>query len=338
MKHCENSPKANIVHVLRFQCKMNENQSIVSFHLFQSTAYITAYFFGIIMSYSPLATFILSIIFYLLGGVAVAGALIVMPHHANLMPLIPYALMVFGFGIGTYKCTIPKVLHPAHKSLETFLACMFTEMALEVAIIGLASMFLLNFEIYVFLALYGVSLLVIIIATIDPMNDPKHLSEKAFKYVNVNNCMFYGLWKMAASTTSRLARMSKKKDPADAKHWLYRSEKKFGKALVEALIIKLTLHKFYIWIAGVWIAVEIRYSYWVFVTYLTDRRFAGLVFQPSQFLGLPPLIACLCLPLFVFFLGPALTWSYYNNGTRKMCLGAGFLLFATALSWQVSSG
>lgn len=308
----------------------------MSFHIFQASSYFSAYLFGIIMSYSPMAAFILTIILYMLGGGAMGFALIIMPTIPSLVKFVPFTMILFGMGVGAYKSTISKVLNPTHKAMGIFLGIMIGEMLLEAVLIGVAAMFLPKLEPFIFLGLYGVSFLVIIGASIEPMNDPKHLSEKSFKYVNVKHCVLFGVSLVLKKWFRRLAKISKK-EPPNHKHWLYGAEKKFGKELVEALIIKFSLHKIYFWVAGLWIAVELKYSYWIFYSYLSDRRIAGMVFQPAQFLALPPLISCLLIPFYAYILRPALSRSYYYNGLRQLVLGALFLLFATALGWQISA-
>lgn len=308
----------------------------MAFHIFQASSYFSAYLFGIIMSYTPMTAFILTIFMYLLGGGAMGYALIKMPTMPLLVRYVPFTMIILGLGVGAYKSTIPKVLNPTHKAMDIFIGIMIVEMVLETVIIGIVTMFLPKFEPFIFLGLYGVSFLLILGASIEPIGDPKHLSEKAFKYVNVKHCVLYGmvleLQKWYTKTDKIL-----KKEPLNDKHWLYGAEKKFGKELVEALIIKFSLHKIYLWVAGLWIAVELKYSYWIFYSYLSDRRIAGMVFQPAQFLALPPLISCILIPFYAYILGPALSRSYYYNGLRQLVLGAFFLLFATALGWQISA-
>lgn len=265
------------------------------------------------------------------------GALILMSADESLLPYLPFVMIGFGFGVGTFKCTIPKVLNPGHKAMGVFIGCMFTEMMMEVVLIGIASMFLLDFHLYVFLGLYSLSWFIILIASINPMTDPKHLSEKAFKYMNVSNCQAYGMWKLMGSYIKKLNKIKYKPTADDKRHWLYRSEKKYGKALVEALILKFNIHKFYIFIAGLWVGVEVKYSYWMFTTFVTDRRLGpSLVIQPMQYYALPPMLTVIFLPPFCYWLGPAMSKSSYSDGLKQMILGASFLLFATALGWSVS--
>lgn len=308
----------------------------MSFHVFQATTYITAFFFGTIISHFPKAAFSTMVVLYILGGGALAFALIVMPPMKQFVPYIPVALAAFGLCVGTFKSTIPKVIIPS-KSPYVFVGCMFTEMILEVCLLGLVSMFTFGYEILIALTLYGLSSLVILIGTIEPFNDPRHLTEKTFRFMNVMRCMFHGLWRLLAYHAQQMTSKKPKPDELEKKHWMYRSEKKFGKGLVEALIIKITLHKFYPWIAGVWIGVEIKNSYWIFSSYLTDRTLGPLLIHPAQYLAIPSLLNVIGIPLFVLVLAPALTRSFYNTGVRQMSVGAFFILFATGISWQLSA-
>lgn len=287
------------------------------------------------MTYSPRATIILMNFMYLIGSGSIIFAFVGMPAKPNLIPYIPYAVAVFGVGHGAYKAVVPKVLN-AEKASHVFVAISLIEMFFEFLFVGIFSMVMVNAETHIFIGFLSITILVVVISSFQPMSDPKHMTEKTFKFVRVFNCTLYGLLKLIAFHAKRVGKFKDKHKHKAPAHWLERSIKRYGHDLVDALIIKYTLHKFYFVVAGLWIGVELKYSYWIFASYLTNRIAGPLVIQPPQFLGVPPLLGLILLPIFVYFLAPAMSRSYYNTGTRQMCLGAWFILFSTALSWQLS--
>lgn len=307
----------------------------MAYHLFQSIAYFSAFFTGLIAMQSFVAALIVLLILYLLSATSLySGFLIIPPGDV----LLPFVIALFGLGNGALK----SVIHRMMKVKILGRGCILISGALLLFefLIHLLLPKGQNFSMSkdVILGLLGVVVFLLLLCIILSLLDSQ--DEAPYKLSEVVQATFYGLSSLIIKREKKAQKKDKKEKVRTKEHWMDISLNEFPIQMVQDLKQKFRLHKFYFPIIGLWIAVEIKYSFWVFSTYLTKRVWDAkeeIVVQPPQYLAIGPLIFLTFGPIFYFFVRPMLSKSFFHNSIRQMCLGGFILLIATGLGWRLTS-
>lgn len=336
------------MYYLRFDHGQTESRAILSYHLFQTIAYFSAFLNGLVAMQSVTAALILLIILYLASTLCLVGGFVLMPLAD---PVAPFVIALFGLGHGALKSVIHRMMK------EDLIGRTFTYMSALLLVAEFVTVLCvpmgvtMDIPVLTVLSLLGVVLVLLVVSILGSLFDT-HDEDKCYTFREVFACTFYGITSIlvreereAEKALGGIKRGAKKYNVEEERlkrerHWMDNCRKFYPAELVEDLKKKFKLHKFYWTIAGLWISVEMKYSFWIFNAYFTDRVLdAGreVVVTPPQYIALTPLVFIIFGPLFYLYIRPILTKSFFRDTVRQMCLGAFVILFATGLGWKLSS-
>lgn len=338
---------------LRFEEKQTEYRAILSYHLFQTIAYFTAYFNGLIAMQSIRTSLVVMLVLYVVGTICLATGLLAFQPGDTIMP---YIIPMFGLGHGALKSAIIKMMKVnliGKGYTITSGLILFFEVVCVAVLTATDRWFVAKYTIIGFLFVVFILLL---IATIGSFFDNHDTDDhKLFLIVRATA---YGLANILVTLEKKAEEALKRRPMWKGKHpkskpkriqieiirphvhWLNEAKKLYPEDLIADLRQKYRLHKFYWTIAGLWVAVEMKYSYWIINTYFTNRVLDddnSLVVQPGQYIALTPLIFFTFAPLFYLIVRPIFSKSFYNTAIRQMCLGAFIVTFACGLGWKLSA-
>lgn len=335
---------------LRFAAQQTEYRAITSYHLFQTIAYFSAYITGLIAIQSVSTALVLLMVLYVVSAACLAAGFLAFTPGDVAMPFV---IALFGLGHGALKSVIHRMMK-VELIGKAFAAMSFLLLLLEFILL----LFLPWTETFdkirfVILALLAVVFVLLLVAILGSLFDTHPATD--YSLVEVVSATYYGLTailvaaQQEAEEELRLRMLRGQKRPKGQRrvpeitreqHWMDRCLPTYPAELVQDLKQKFRLHKFYWTMAGLWVAVEVKYSYWIFNAYFTDRVVDAQeesVIQPPQYLALTPLVFLTFGPLFYLYLRPILSKSFYNSALRQMCLGAFIILIATGLGWRLST-
>lgn len=336
------------MYYLRFDYDQTESRAIVSYHLFQTIAYFSAFLNGLVAMQSMTAALICLMILYVTSSLCLVGGFVILPMTD---PAAPFVIALFGLGHGALKSVIHRMMK------ENLIGRTFTYMSAILLVAEFVVVLFLPMGVTMeapkltVLGLLAVVLVLLAVSILGSLFDT-HDDEECYKFTQVLACTFYGLTSILMREEVKLekdykgirkgAKMWSVREARlkHSGHWLDSCRKFYPAELVDDLKAKFRLHKFYWTIAGLWITVEMKYSFWIFNTYFTDRVLDAereLVVTPPQYIALTPLVFIVFGPLFYFYIRPILSKSFFRDSVRQMCLGAFFILLATGLGWRLSS-
>lgn len=330
---------AILVFYLRFEAQYTENRAILTYHLFKTIAYFSAFLNGLVAMQSVSASLVILMILYVISVGCLAAAFLTFSPGDLAMPFV---VALFGLGHGALKSVIHRMLKVkliGKAFVFMFFALLLFEVILMSTLPGNVSM---QKSISAIQGLLGVVFILLLVSILGSLFDNHDYPDH--KLSMVVSATYFGIISMIkvvqdnARNKIKRRKNAKKIDIINVTHWMDRCLGVYPKDLVQDLKAKFRLHKFYLGIAGLWIAVEMKYSYWIFNSYFTDRVIeADYVIQPPQYLALTPLVFLLFSPLFYFFIRPMMSKSFYYNPLRQMCLGAFIVLAAAGLGWKLSA-
>lgn len=336
---------------LRFEQKYTENKAILTYHLLQLIAYLSAYVNGCIAMQSITAGLIMLLILYLMSACALAAAFLMFEPGDVAMPFV---LMLFGLGHGALKSVIHRMLKTdvIGISFAIMSACL---LVIQVGVVYYLPMngTLENAKL-VMLGLLVVVVIFLFLSVFGSLFDNHKHHEDDYKLSDIVAATYYGFMYIVMDAEEKAKKVTQHKKPKreiqimekwenlrdDRVHWMKKAKQVYPAEFISDLIQKFRVHKFYLAIAGVWVAVEMKFSYWIFVTYLSDRvldKNHETVIHPPQYLAITPAVLVLFAPLFYLYVKPMLAKSFYHTSLRQMCLGAFFMVVAVGISWRIAA-
>lgn len=340
---------AILVFYLRFEGNHTDTRSILTYHTFQMISFISAFLNGLIAMQSVQMSLVILMVLYVISSGCLAAAFLAFDRGEFAVLVM---IVFFGLGHGALKSVIHKMMK------EELLGKTFGYMSLilvfcQLLFIGLIPMGDIKNLPFAVLGLLGVVFLLLLVSILGSLFDNHSSDEhKLSLVISATSCGILNMFNSAEEKTKEVAKKGKaklkgkkvaaKKKPAPVavNHWMDRClNSSYPKDLVEDLKQKYRLHKFYLSIAGLWIGVEMKYSYWIFNSYLTRRTAVDgtSAFQPPQYIALTPLAFLILAPFFYFYIQPILSKSFFSTSLRQMCLGAYLILIGTTLGWRLSA-
>lgn len=281
-------------------------------------------------------------ILYVIGAGCLAAAFLAFSGGDRAVPIM---IALFGLGHGALKAVIHRMMK-VERFGNTFSYMAMTLMLCQGICLGVIPMREVDSYPMVILGLLGVVFLLLLISIVGSLFDTHSSVDHSLSDVlSATQCglknIFQTVQVNAKAVKSKLkSKKGGKKGTAlpPEPHWMDNCIGPFPEKLITDIKQKFRIHKFFLPLAGVWIAVEVKHSYWIFNSYLTRRTLDGeTIFQPPQYLCFSPLLFLLLGPLFFFYLQAGLTKSFFNYPLRQMCLGAFFIIVASSIGWRLSA-
>lgn len=300
-------------------------------------AYFSAYLNGLIALQSVHISLVILLISYAISSGCLVAAFLSPPGVSSVSIL--FAL--FGLGHGALKSAIHRMLK-MNLLGRAFAYWSLALLTMEALFIGLLPMyFSLSVQPIVILSLLGATFLLLLVSVLASLFDNHSAGD--YKLSQVFGATYYGIVRLFVDAEEKLrtrVRSKGAKQPMEKLnrkgHWMDQCIGAFPNDFVQDLKKKFRLHKFYLSLAILWVAVEMKYSYWIFSTYLCKRVLSpNLVISPPQYIALTPIFFLIFGPIFYLIIRPMLSLSYYNNSFRQMCLGAFLLLAGSCVGWRI---
>lgn len=300
-------------------------------------AYFSAYLNGLIALQSVHISLVILLISYAISSGCLVAAFLSPPGVSS----APILFVLFGLGHGALKSAIHRMLK-MNLLGRAFAYWSLALLTMEAFLIGLLPMYLsLSVQPIVILSLLGATFLLLLVSVLASLFDNHSAGD--YELSQVFGATYYGIVRLFVDAEEKLrtrVRSKGAKQPVEKLkrkgHWMDQCIGAFPNDFVQDLKKKFRLHKFYLSLALLWVAVEMKYSYWIFSTYLCKRVLSpNLVISPPQYIALTPIFFLIFGPIFYLIIRPMLSLSYYNNSFRQMCLGAFLLLAGSCVGWRI---